>query len=305
MSANSQRLASGLSLAGAIAVIAVVIVLENFGGGSLNRVLLHLPGVDKPLHVAQSFLIALFMFVIAGRLRLEQSARLAIAVGAAVVLALFDEWQQRWFGERTIEAADVVAGLAGIALAAAGTQFRRSPRFAIAVATIAAVVAAVVTVNSYRLTRDFNRGLLAEERGDLAAAFRHFSAAKAAGIRSPGLYNSLAWSALESGAGPVSEAVENAAEAVRLNPTDADILDTYGWALQKTGRSAEALVPLEQALAKDPQMYCIHYHLGAAYFSVGDVDSAVRHLRRQVESQPDTKEANMAAELLRQIGRSD
>jgi tetratricopeptide (TPR) repeat protein len=286
-----------LFLAAAIAITAWLIVLENFGGSSLNRLLLYLPGADKPLHVAQSFLIGHVMLLLAGRLPVSPGVRLATAATAAIVLALFDEWQQQWFG-RTIETADVVAGLSGVALALASTQVRRAPRLAAAGLLAGAVVATAVTAQSYGMTKDFNRGLLAEERGDMAAAYHHFRDARAAGVRTAELFNYLAWTAVESGLGPPDAAVRDAEESLRLRPGNPDTLDTYGWALHQAGRSAEAIAPLTQALKLKPRIYCIHYHLGAAYLEIGERELARVHLQQQVEQLPGSREARAAAALL-------
>jgi tetratricopeptide (TPR) repeat protein len=172
------------------------------------------------------------------------------------------------------------------------------------VALVAATVAVAVTANTYRITKDFNRGLLALERGDMTVAYEHLRAAHGAGVRTSGLYNALAWAAIESGAGSPAEAVRLAEESLRLRPGNADALDTYGWALHKSGRSAEALVPLMEALKKKPRMYCIHYHLGAAYLGSGDIVRASGHLQRQIDEQPQTREAMLAVELLARIARS-
>jgi tetratricopeptide (TPR) repeat protein len=250
------------------------------------------------LHVTQSFLITLVMFVVAGPLTGSHRVRLGAAIVGAATLAVFDEWQQQWFGSRSIETADVLAGFAGVGVASAAIQTRRTPRLARAALAIATVVALSVTISSFLATRHYNWGLLAQERGDMAGAYGYFVAAYSSGVRTARLFNALAWTAVESGAGSAVEAVRHAEASLRLEPGNADALDTYGWALHKAGRSADAVAPLTEALRLNPRIYCIHYHLGAVYYDLGRHDLAREHLRQQVAEQPRTREARLAASLL-------
>jgi Flp pilus assembly protein TadD len=86
------------------------------------------------------------------------------------------------------------------------------------------------------------------------------------------------------------------------NPTNPDILDTYGWALHKAGRSREALPLLERARAGKPRMYCIHYHLGEVYAALGDARQAEAHLRDQIRLFPGGAEARRAQSSLQRHG---
>jgi tetratricopeptide (TPR) repeat protein len=159
----------------------------------------------------------------------------------------------------------------------------------------------VVTYQSHLETRDYYRGLLAQRQGGREAALEHYRAAVAAGVSNPEAYNALAWTILETGKGEPSEAVIHAERSLTLRPDNPDALDTYGWALYRAGRAAEAVRPLEQALARDPRIYCIHYHLGMAYLEIGRHAEARRHLRLQVQLMPKTSEAELSSRVLQQL----
>jgi tetratricopeptide (TPR) repeat protein len=90
--------------------------------------------------------------------------------------------------------------------------------------------------------------------------------------------------------------------ALRADPQNPDVLDTYGWALHHAGRSPEALPFLERALAGKPRMFCIHFHLGEVYAALGDRERAERHLREQIRRHPGGSEARRAEASLRWRG---
>jgi len=58
-------------------------------------------------------------------------------------------------------------------------------------------------------------------------------------------------------------------EASRLQPDDASITDSLGWALFRRGKIAEAIPILERAAAADPRQAEIGEHLGDAYWTAG------------------------------------
>ena len=298
-----KALTPGAWLWSGVAVIAVALLLlaENAGAQTLDRVLLYLPGVDKSLHAVQSALIFGAMFYFLRPVPFPRHVRLVIAAGLAVALALFDEWQQQWMAGRTVELADLVAGGSGVVLGIGAAQRSVWGRKASAVMAAAVIAASLVTYSSYISTKDYKWGLLAEGRSDLISARRHFLDAANAGASTAELYNALAWTEVESGVGDASRAVEYAERSLAMRPGDSATLDTYGWALYKAGRAPDAIVPLAEALRKDPRIYCVHYHLGAAYLAIGDHASARRHLEAQRREQPQTREATLAVSLLREI----
>jgi len=78
-------------------------------------------------------------------------------------------------------------------------------------------------------------------------------------------------------------------------------LDTYGWVLYKRGRYAEAIVPLEKAVAKVPESQELSYHLGMAQLRAGRSADARKTLEVAVAGQqkyPGREEAQSALEGL-------
>ena len=285
----------------AAAGVVVLLLAEDLGADVLNDLLLHLPGVDKVLHVAQSFAISLLFFWLLGRAGQPLPVRVLGAAAAALGAAIFDEIQQQWRGDRHVELADIAAGCSGITLAAAWRARAFWPRATGAAAIAACLAAGAVTYDSYHQTRDYNRGILAARRGDARAALGHYLAAVTAGVRNPEAYNAAAWALAESADGDPARAVELARRSLAMRPDNADTLDTYGWALYRAGRPADALTPLSQALAAKPDIYCIHYHLGMTYLATGAADEGQRQLRLQIERMPGTREAVLASEQLERM----
>lgn len=220
------------------------------------------------------------------------------AVGT-LALACFDEVQQAVMPGRSVEFADVVASAAGATLAAGSILVHRNARLAAALTASAALGAGLVTYQSYATTKDYKSGLRLAAEGRHAEATTAFRRALDGDAENAELLNTLAWSILQVGEERAEDAVRFARRSLDLRPNDADTLDTYGWALHKAGRFVDARVPLEQALARDPDIYCIHYHLGATYLRLGDRAAAERHLRSQIDQFPDAAEAAQAAEALR------
>lgn len=76
-------------------------------------------------------------------------------------------------------------------------------------------------------------------------------------------------------------------------------LDTYGWALYRTGDFAGAVKALEAAAAAAPQVAEISYHLGAAYVANGAAEKG-RETLQKVTNSGDAVFANRARDLLAQ-----
>jgi Tfp pilus assembly protein PilF/uncharacterized protein YfiM (DUF2279 family) len=306
MSALSQvrahLLASGrhrYRMLAAVGVLAGLLFAANLFGAQLNRLFMALPGVDKVLHV--SFFAILFVAA-----RAAAAARVAVprtqallALVAGLVLATADELFQGLTSSRSVEAADFAADCCGLLLGWALTApVRRAVSVGVAAAALCA--AAFVTYDTHMRLRDFSRAVAYERTGDFVRAREHYLRALAGGMRSPALFNELGWVEIESGIGDPQKAVEYAKTALDMQPDNPDILDTYGWALHHAGRTGEAIRMLEQAYAADPEMYCIHYHLGAAYMAAGRREQAEMHLRRQVELRG-TREAVFARQALERM----
>lgn len=83
------------------------------------------------------------------------------------------------------------------------------------------------------------------------------------------------------------KALPYAKKAVDYSPTNSNILDTYGWALAKSGQYKLALKEMEKAVRKsDSPTATLQYHLGYVYHNLKDYNSALRQYRlalRQVK----------------------
>ena len=88
--------------------------------------------------------------------------------------------------------------------------------------------------------------------------------------------NNLAWDLSESG--QLKEALEIAARARKLAPTDPALADTYAWILHKSGDSAGALPVLRQAWEGLPENRTIGLHLVEVLKAVGRSEEAKRQL---------------------------
>jgi tetratricopeptide (TPR) repeat protein len=301
VTSRSPVVGMALVLAGVIAVMA----LGDLGGGVLNEVLLYLPGVDKVLHALFSFAIFFALHSVLRRTPVSARTALLLAAAGATTTAAFDELQQELMANRSVEVLDVLAGLSGVLIAVAWQDSSRRPRRAAVLAATGLVAAGVLTHMSYRQTRDYNAGLLAERRGQRSEALEHYRAAVAAGVRNAEAYNALAWTMVDMEEGDPREAVKYAEQSLAMRPGNADTLDTYGWALHLAGRSADAVEPLEQALAAKPDIYCIHYHLAMVYLAVGRRDDGLQHLRQQITEKPRTMEARRSADVLARLTDSE
>ncbi len=289
------------ALALGVAAIGSILLLENLGASPLNRLLLWLPGVDKVLHTAQSFVIFRVLYwLLAGRTSTESKRALVAGIGAAI-FACFDEIQQAVMPGRSVEFADIGASVAGAMLGAASVVVHRAARVAVVMAACAAMTSGWITYSSYSMTKDYKLGLRLEADGRYAEAKVAFERALKAGFENAELLNSLAWANLQSGVRDPEESVALAGRSLLLRPGDPNTLDTYGWALYTSGRFLEAVAPLEKALAQDPEIYCVHYHLGATYLQLGDRPSAESHLRAQVAHFPAAEESTRAAALLEKM----
>ncbi|MCK5889231.1 MAG: tetratricopeptide repeat protein [Methylococcales bacterium] len=60
-------------------------------------------------------------------------------------------------------------------------------------------------------------------------------------------------------------------------------MDSYGWALLKNGNASEAVTILERVNLKTSRVAVFNYHLGAAYYELGDKANADRLLRKSLD----------------------
>jgi len=281
-------------------LLMTLLVVANLVGGPMNQFFMMLPGSDKVVHF--SFHVLLFIVLQAFMPTIVPSTwatPLAAAVG--LLIGGGDELIQGFVSTRNMEIGDFAADVSGLAI---GWVITQKPRRAvgIAVAGAAIAVATFVTLQTHFKLRDYSRAQYYERQHDFVKARKYYLLALTSGMRTGGLYNGLGWVEIESGQGDPHKAVEYSREALKYRPDDPDYLDTYGWALIHAGRSAEALVPLQEAYQKKPSMYCIHFHLGMAYRALGKSAEAASHFRRQMEM-TSTREAELARQALAEMNR--
>ena len=287
--------AAGLSLL-ALALLALVILVANLFGHQLTGLFLASPGLDKVVHAAVYFLVFVSAYSLALRMTGNARKSALIAAAGAVGLSAGDELLQQLAPGRSVELFDLVAGWSGVTL---GWLAVSRPPIATAVTAAALAIGAVsyVTYDTHARLIDYSRALRSERAHDFAGAREHYLRALAAGLHTPEVYNGLSWVSVESGVGNPLDAVKYGRLALDMRPEDADMLDTYGWALHHAGRSAEALGYLQRSFAKKPTMFCIHYHLGEVYLALAEPEKAEAHFLAQLRL-PETREAAMAARAL-------
>lgn len=291
---------SRLLLAIGLGALVSAVFAGNLFGRQLDAFFLEYPGIDKLLHTVEYGLIVVVVHAMLQRTTVLRSAHLVrVTLGFALGLATLDEMAQRLFPARSVEALDFIANFAGITLGWVFIQ-RSAPRLRLAAACLALAASGFASYRTYATLIDFSRALAYERRHDFISAREHYRRALAAGLRTAGLFNELGWVEIESGVGDPKQAVEYARTAFEMQPNNPDVVDTYGWALLHAGRTAEALEHLEKAYAAKPGMFCINYHLGAAYLASGNRDKAAHHFRRQTEL-PRTREAGLAQAALARL----
>ena len=79
------------------------------------------------------------------------------------------------------------------------------------------------------------------------------------------------------------KALPYAADAARLRPDSARVLDTYGWTLAKLGQFAEAEQHLSRAVQLDQSLTVGYYHLGWVYEQTRRLEEALKAYRQGFE----------------------
>ncbi len=89
--------------------------------------------------------------------------------------------------------------------------------------------------------------------------------------------NNLAWMLTEQ---ENMDAVEYAKKAYDLSNQSPAVMDTYGWALIKTGKSVnDGINILKETLLKSPDLTEVRYHLAYGYYKSGDKEAARKELK--------------------------
>jgi predicted O-linked N-acetylglucosamine transferase (SPINDLY family) len=111
----------------------------------------------------------------------------------------------------------------------------------------------------------------------------------------------LGWQAVQRG--DLRSAENIAGEILRRNAQDADALQLLGTALLLQGRFQDATGPLKEVLRR-VRVAGVGSQLGHCYLAVGDAESAIAALTREIEAFPDQIDAhNLLGVALAQAGR--
>lgn len=142
-------------------------------------------------------------------------------------------------------------------------------------------------------------GRVLYQYGQPAESAKALAQAVALSPNDPAALNNLAYLQITE-LKQVSEAVANARKAVELSPGTADLLDTLGLALTRSGQHAEAVVVLSRA-ASIQMSNLVLLHLAEAQLGKGDRDAARRTLERVQQSRPTPDETAQADTLLSRL----
>lgn len=286
--------------------LAALLVLPDLFAAFLSTFWMRFPGLDKPTHFAAFVVVFLIAY---GVLRspewpVTERGRLGAALGLSLMISLADEVQQAVVGHgRTAEYGDLVADAAGALVGmTAVSAGRLGLRRAIAIAALLLLPVAAVTAHTYNDLRHFNRGVVFEREHDYQRARTEYMLALKSGVQSAVLYNAIAWLDIEFLDADPAEAERYAVQALAMDPSNPDILDTYGWILVREGRAREGLAFLERAKALNPAIYCIDLHIGIAYRKLGDTQRAVQYLKLQVKRSPVDRFGKSARTMLSDMG---
>lgn len=122
-----------------------------------------------------------------------------------------------------------------------------------------------------------------EELPDYVQAEEWYRAATEAAPQEPGFQLLLAQFYVDHLYRIEEEAVSAAQQAVDMAPEDPAAHDILGWAYVLAGLPIEGERSLREALALDPELVSVHFHLGSLYSQAGSRAQARHYLQRAVD----------------------
>jgi len=132
-------------------------------------------------------------------------------------------------------------------------------------------------------------GVIALQKGDLAAAERDITAALATKPKDAVALNNLGTTLLR--AQRLDEAREQFERAAKAQPTYADAQSNLGNVLRQLGRVAESVAPLKRAYAASPKSGAIADLLGASLLETGDARGAATLFETGAKARPQDAKA--------------
>ena len=140
-----------------------------------------------------------------------------------------------------------------------------------------------------------------EQQGNVARSRQYLEQALKIDATFAPAANNLAFSLVEHG-GDVNRAVALAETAYRQTPADPHVMDTLGWIYLKKGLPQRALPLLQTSAGRLPNDAVVHYHLGLAYYRLGNTDMARRELHRALATGQDFGQVDEVRRTLASLG---
>ena len=112
------------------------------------------------------------------------------------------------------------------------------------------------------------------------------------------IYNRLAILTLSS---DPEKSLALATEAYKRNPTNADVLHTYGWVLTVNNKAQEALPILRDASVRDATSLPLQYHLAYTLANIGNHVEAKRILIALLKKDEAFAQKRQAQDLLTEL----
>jgi Flp pilus assembly protein TadD len=147
-----------------------------------------------------------------------------------------------------------------------------------------------------RVDAETSLGLLELKAGNETAAILHFRKVVAADPNNLISLNDLAYLLANRG-DQLDEALKYAQQAKELDPNNATIDDTIGWAFYRKGLYGTAVTHLQDAAAKNRTAAVYRYHLAMAYMKAGDQLHGRQALEEARRIDPKLPEAASASQL--------
>ena len=178
-----------------------------------------------------------------------------------------------------------------------GDIYRRSEKYDKAVDAYNAAINSVDSITEKHWPLIYARGMSFERTNNWTLAEKDLIRALELQPDNPLILNYLGYSWVDQGKN-LEKALEMVKKAVMLRPDDGYVIDSYGWALYRTEKYADAVAWLEKAIAQVPNDPTINDHLGDAYWKVGRKHEARFQWRRAADL---TKDAALKANISRKM----
>jgi cellulose synthase operon protein C len=143
-------------------------------------------------------------------------------------------------------------------------------------------------------------GQISEMKQDWKSAEGYYSKALTISPQNVVAKNNLAWLYAEHG-GNIDVALKLAQDAKESSPDNADVSDTLGWIMLKKQNYTTAVQLLSECVHKEPEKGSFRYHLGLAYFYMGEKSEAESTLQAVLRLEPTSPDAAEARKILSKL----